>query len=287
MELGLSCFSSQIPLNCLILHLDLNQNFEMQQKNKNIYEKVEQYLNEQKNSFGDSIFVEPHRRLAKIHQEANHTKPQVIHTEKQQQDTVLFKEKTNESAWKNAVSIEELKEQISDCMNCPLGATRHNFVFGSGNPTADLVIIGEAPGADEDEQGLPFVGRAGQLLTKILESVNLKREDVFICNILKCRPPNNRVPLPAEIEECEPYLIRQLELINPEFILALGLTAVDTLLKKKHTMADIRGKLFDYHGRKMLVTYHPAALLRNVNLKRLVWEDMKLLRRMLDEFKGG
>lgn len=186
--------------------------------------------------------------------------------------------------WKSTSTVAELKSKIENCKNCTLGSTRKNFVFGSGNPKADIMVIGEAPGADEDEQGLPFVGRAGQLLTKILESINLKRDDVFICNILKCRPPNNRNPLPSEVEQCEPYLKKQIDLIKPQFILALGLTAVDTLLKKKHRMMDIRGSIHNYHGIKMLVTFHPAALLRNPNWKVQVWEDVKLLRKMYDEF---
>jgi uracil-DNA glycosylase len=190
----------------------------------------------------------------------------------------------NEPEWKKATSIEDLNARICNCLACSLGHTRKNFVFGTGNPNADIMVIGEAPGADEDEQGAPFVGRAGQLLTKILEAINLKRDEVFICNILKCRPPDNRRPLPSEMELCEPYLIHQIELIKPSFILALGLTAVDALLKKKNRMQDLRGQLFDYHNIKMLVTYHPAALLRNPGWKPLVWEDVKLLRKLYDEF---
>jgi DNA polymerase len=179
-----------------------------------------------------------------------------------------------------------LEQSICTCTKCSLAETRTKFVFGSGNPNADIVVIGEAPGADEDASGLPFVGRAGQLLTKILESVNFSREEVFICNILKCRPPNNRRPLPEEVDLCEPFLFKQLELIQPKFILALGLTAVDTLLRDKHKMADIRGSFFSYRDVRMLVTYHPAALLRNPEWKRAAWEDIKLLRRSYDEYKS-
>ena len=195
------------------------------------------------------------------------------------QGTIL----TDNPEWKQTTSLEALYEKIHNCTNCPLGLTRNKFVFGIGNPNADLIVVGEGPGADEDEQGLPFVGRAGQLLTKILQSINLSREDVYIANIIKCRPPNNRVPLPTEVEQCEPFLIKQIELIKPKLILALGLTAVDTLLKRKHKMAEIRGSLMNYQSIKMLVTYHPAALLRNPNFKRPVWEDMQLLRKLLDE----
>lgn len=185
--------------------------------------------------------------------------------------------------WKNASNLTELKSAICNCKECPLGDQRNKFVFGEGNPNADIMIIGEAPGKDEDLQGMPFVGRAGQLLTKILESIGLSREDVFIGNICKCRPPENRQPEAAEVEKCEPYLIKQIELINPAFILSLGLTSINTLLKTKNKMADIRGQQLDYHGRKLLVTYHPAALLRNPNWKRFVWEDMKNLKSLYDE----
>lgn len=163
-----------------------------------------------------------------------------------------------------------------------LGHTRTNFVFGSGNPNADIMIVGEAPGADEDEQGLPFVGRAGQLLTKILEAIDLPRDEVYICNILKCRPPNNRKPLAGETDQCEPYLWKQIEIVKPKLILALGLTAANTLLKNKESMTNLRGKIHDYHGIRTLVTYHPAALLRNPEWKKYTWDDVKLLRNLYD-----
>lgn len=175
-------------------------------------------------------------------------------------------------------SIGEFNNAIKECLLCPLGFTRKSFVFGSGNPNADLMIIGEAPGADEDEQGLPFVGRAGQLLTKILEAVDINRDDVYICNILKCRPPNNRKPLVSETDTCEPYLRKQIDLVQPRFILALGLTAANTLLKNKESMTSLRGRTHDYHGTPTLVTYHPAALLRNPEWKKNTWEDVKNLK---------
>lgn len=180
--------------------------------------------------------------------------------------------------WYNSKSLDELNNCIKTCMECSLGKTRKNFVFGVGNPNADILIIGEAPGADEDEQGEPFVGRAGQLLNKMLESIQLKRSDVYIANIIKCRPPNNRRPTSEEINECEPYLQKQIEIIKPKIILALGLTAVSSLLKMDFKMSDIRGSLLDYRGIKMIITYHPAALLRNPTWKRAAWEDLKLLK---------
>ncbi|MBL7999305.1 MAG: uracil-DNA glycosylase, partial [Candidatus Kapabacteria bacterium] len=188
-------------------------------------------------------------------------------------------------AWTQATSLDILHKNIHTCTQCRLGTSRTNFVFGTGNPNADLVIIGEAPGADEDAQGIPFVGRAGQLLTKILEAINFSREDVYICNILKCRPPENRRPHADEVEQCEPYLYKQLALIQPKFILALGLTAAETLLKNKYKMAELRGSWVDYHGARMMVTYHPAALLRNPEWKKYAWEDVQHLRRCYDHYR--
>lgn len=190
----------------------------------------------------------------------------------------------NDESWIKSQTIEELNAKICNCLKCPLGNTRQNFVFGTGNPDADIMVIGEAPGADEDAQGAPFVGRAGQLLTNILASINLKREEVFIANIIKCRPPGNRRPTSDEVANCEPYLIKQIELIKPKFILALGLTAADTLFKKSHKMGDTRGKLFNYSGIQTLITYHPAALLRNPAWKKSVWEDVLYLRKLYDEY---
>ena len=164
---------------------------------------------------------------------------------------------------------------------------RTNFVFGVGNPKADVVVIGEAPGADEDAQGEPFVGRAGQLLNKILEATGFKREEVFICNILKSRPPGNRNPLPEEVEVCKPYLDKQLKLINPKLILLLGKVAAESLLKTKEPLNKLRGKTHDYKGWKVRVTFHPAALLRNPNWKRPTWEDMQQFRDMYEEITGN
>ncbi|HRP01428.1 MAG TPA: uracil-DNA glycosylase [Candidatus Kapabacteria bacterium] len=191
--------------------------------------------------------------------------------------------KTIAQDWYNSNNLMELNNSIKNCMECPLGDTRTNFVFGSGNPNADIMIIGEAPGADEDEQGLPFVGRAGQLLTNMLEAIQIKREEVYIANIIKCRPPNNRRPTTVEINECEPYLYKQIELIKPKLILVLGLTAVSSLLKKEYKMSEIRGTIIDFRGAKLLITYHPAALLRNPNWKKPAWEDLKLLKQMYDK----
>ncbi|HEX7539236.1 MAG TPA: uracil-DNA glycosylase, partial [Syntrophales bacterium] len=156
-----------------------------------------------------------------------------------------------------------------------------NLVFGEGSAKARLVFVGEAPGEEEDNQGRPFVGRAGQLLTKIIDAMGLKREEVYICNILKCRPPANRNPKEDEIATCEPFLLKQLEAINPEVICALGTFAAKTLLRTESPISAIRGKFQDYHGRKLMPTYHPAYLLRNPDAKKLVWEDVQKIMKIL------
>jgi uracil-DNA glycosylase len=179
-------------------------------------------------------------------------------------------------------SLQEIADTVVKCTRCPLYKTALNGVPGEGNPQAKLVCVGEAPGATEDETGRPFVGAAGQLLTKILASVDLAREDVFICNVLKHRPPGNRNPLPNEVEACSPYLIRQLEVIRPRVILALGTFAAQTLLETKTPISKLRGLVHRYHGTPLIVTYHPAALLRNPAWKRPTWEDVKLARKVLD-----
>ena len=187
-----------------------------------------------------------------------------------------------ENPFRALTTLEQLAETIAKCTRCPLFATATKPVPGQGNPNADLVCVGEAPGANEDLQGLAFVGQAGQLLTKILEAVQLGRDDVFIVNVLKHRPPGNRNPLPLEVEACAPYLVRQLELIRPKVILALGTFAAQTLLNTKLSIGKLRGSVHRYYGIPTIVTYHPAALLRNPAWKRPTWEDVQLARRILD-----
>lgn len=179
-------------------------------------------------------------------------------------------------------SLDDVARSVATCTRCPLYATATNPVPGQGNPNAALMIVGEAPGATEDEQGLAFVGAAGQLLTKILGAVDLKREDVFICNVLKHRPPGNRNPMPDEVTACSPYLFRQFELIRPKAILALGTFAAQTLLQTKLAIGKLRSQVHRFHGVPLIVTYHPAALLRNPSWKRPTWEDVQLARRILD-----
>jgi DNA polymerase len=174
-------------------------------------------------------------------------------------------------------TLEEIRENMGDCHRCPLSETRTNIVFGEGDPNADIVFIGEGPGHDEDVQGLPFVGRAGKLLTKIINAMGLNREDVYITNIIKCRPPGNRNPMSEEIAACFPFLERQLEAIRPRYICALGTFAAQTLLETNTPISRLRGKFHEYKGIKLIPTFHPAYLLRNPNKKREVWEDIQKL----------
>jgi DNA polymerase len=179
-------------------------------------------------------------------------------------------------------TLDEIAKVVADCTRCPLYATAKNPVPGVGDPDADFMIVGEAPGANEDDQGVPFVGQAGQLLTKIIGAIGLSRDDVFIANVLKHRPPGNRNPLPEEVTACSPYLVRQIELIRPKVILALGTFAAQTLLDTRLTIGKLRGQVHRYYGVPLVVTYHPAALLRNPSWKRPTWEDVQLARRILD-----
>src|SRR5215813_11083003 len=182
-------------------------------------------------------------------------------------------------------TLADIKADIGDdCRRCKLHKLgRKQVVFGVGNPDADLMFVGEAPGADEDEQGIPFVGRAGQLLTKIIEAIGLTRDDVYIANVIKCRPPQNRNPDPDEVETCEPFLFRQIDVIKPKVIVALGKFGAQTLLRTLDPISRLRGRVFDYRGAKLIPTFHPAYLLRNPSSKRDVWEDMKLVLKLLTE----
>jgi len=174
--------------------------------------------------------------------------------------------------------LNEIKKAVENCKKCNLHKTRTNTVFGSGNLQADIVFIGEAPGRDEDLQGKPFVGRAGMLLNRLFKMVGIDRNEVFIGNVLKCRPPNNRTPSSFEISQCEPYLIAQLQLINPKLIVCLGLTAAKALLKMEYTLGQFRRSIFKYHNIDLMVTYHPAAVLRNPNLEKAIVEDFEKIK---------
>ncbi len=183
----------------------------------------------------------------------------------------------------NSYDLISFNDEIKNCLKCDLGKTRKKFVFGVGDFNASLLLVGEAPGEQEDLSGKPFVGRAGKLLDKMLSAINRSREnDVFICNVLKCRPPDNRDPSKEEISKCEPYLVNQIDLIQPKLIVALGRVAGKTLLGVDKSLKDMRNTIHSYHGTNLIVTYHPAALLRNSNWKPDAWNDFKWIRTLID-----
>lgn len=246
-----------------------------------VLEGVGQLLKQEQSLFGNFLLIEQPTN-AKEYPMA--TKKQTVAEELSLFELPLLpKPPLTTEAWGATETLVALDKQICTCVKCPLGHTRTKFVFGVGNPSATLMLIGEAPGADEDAQGEPFVGRAGQLLNKILEAINFKREDVYICNILKCRPPNNRTPQPDEVEQCIPYLKKQIDLIKPKVILCLGLVAAQNLLHTAEGLGKLRGRVITYEGVPLMVTYHPAALLRNPNWKRPAWEDVQAVRKLHDE----
>lgn len=181
------------------------------------------------------------------------------------------------------VTMEALMSEVAGCTRCRLSQGRNKLVFGAGNPDSGILLVGEGPGATEDMQGLPFVGRAGELLDRILEAIELNRRSVYIANVVKCRPPGNRVPAPDEVDACFPILLRQIEIMKPEAIVALGASAALALLGTKKGIGTLRGEMHTFRGTRVMVTYHPAALLRSPALKRPVWEDMKKLSALLKE----
>jgi DNA polymerase len=193
---------------------------------------------------------------------------------------------SREPAWRQrgfiTVTLKGIRTELGDCTRCKLhGLGRNQIVFGTGDEHAKLMFVGEAPGRDEDIKGIPFVGRAGQLLTKIIESIDLSRESVYIANVIKCRPPQNRNPEVDEVETCEPFLFSQIDAIKPKVIVALGTFAAQTLLKSTETISRLRGKVYEYRGSSLIPTFHPAFLLRSPTRKRDVWEDMKTVRELL------
>jgi len=177
--------------------------------------------------------------------------------------------------------LSQINQQVQSCKQCSLHKTKTNYVFGQGNPNAKIMFIGEAPGAEENEQGKPFVGPAGQLLTKMIEAIGLKREEVYITNILKCHPPENRDPKPDEIQKCFPYVQKQIETVKPKVICALGAFAAQTLLNTEEPITSLRTKTHEYKGIKVIPTFHPAYLIRNPDKKKLAWEDLQLLLSLL------
>jgi uracil-DNA glycosylase len=185
-------------------------------------------------------------------------------------------------------TLLKVREDLGECTRCKLHSTRHTIVFGDGNPKAELVFVGEGPGADEDAQGLPFVGRAGKLLTQMIEAMGLRRKDVYICNVVKCRPPENRQPEEDEVKTCSPFLFRQIDVIAPKVIVCLGAVAAKTLLQTNRGISQFRGEWLEFRGRKLLATYHPAYLLRNPPAKSEVWKDLQKVMAVLGlEVKKG
>ena len=216
--------------------------------------KIQDFLNQQKNLFGNELFYQSSEQinngLDSVHQ-------------------------LQSSSYK----LNQYCNSIALCQECSLGKTRNNFVFGVGDSNAELMLVGEAPGEEEDQEGEPFVGRSGKLLNKILAAIGKNRlEGVYITNVLKCRPPNNRDPLSSEVDKCEPYLLKQVGMIKPKLILALGKVAARTLLKTDIPLKEMRGTMYDYYGTPLKVTYHPSTLLRNPDFKKLAWNDYKWVR---------
>lgn len=185
------------------------------------------------------------------------------------------------STQKSTDTLDSIREELGNCERCNLSEGRTNIVFGEGSPHAELVFVGEGPGREEDIEGRPFVGEAGRLLTKIIEAIDLKREEVYICNVVKCRPPNNRTPMPDETNTCFPFLARQIEVIRPRIICVLGAVAASSLIGEASTITRLRGKWKEFQGIKVMPTFHPAYLLRSPDKKRPVWEDMKQIRKEL------
>jgi DNA polymerase len=243
--------------------------------NSSIKKQVIEALKDQKEIFGDDLFEEKSRK----------TKIVAEKVESYMEGESLFP--VEKEDWEKAPTLKDLEDLICNCTSCILHQGRNKFVFGSGNPDADVMVIGEGPGAEEDKQGLPFVGRAGQLLTDVLKAINFSRDEVYIANVVKCRPPGNRTPLPDEMDTCLLYLKKQIELIKPVAILCLGLTASRGLLKKRDSLTNMRGKVFEFENIKVMVTYHTAALLRNPHWKRDCWEDVQKFRKLYDELIDG
>lgn len=243
--------------------------------NHNVKDELIQALIDQKEIFGDDLFD----------QDIKQRKTFLINEMKKNQEEEISLFEDPKEDWEKAESLEELNDLIKDCKKCSLHKSRNKFVFGVGNPDADVMVIGEGPGAEEDKQGEPFVGRAGKLLNDILKAIKFEREEVYIANIVKSRPPGNRTPTADEMNACFPYLNKQIELIKPKLILALGLTAAQGLLNKRDSLTKMRGNVYDYKGIKTMVTYHPAALLRNPHWKRGCWEDVQKFRKLYDDMR--
>ncbi len=242
---------------------------------KELLEDIKTHLSHQKALGNDYLPVEEHRNTQKPTPSAKGGSASGGNTQGDERT------ETSDSTSAEA-GLELLREEMGDCTRCKLHSSgRTQIVFGVGNPSADLMFVGEGPGRDEDIQGIPFVGRAGKLLTKIIEAMGLKRDDVYIANVVKCRPPENRNPEPDEIETCQPFLFKQIEIIKPKVIVCLGTFSAQLLLDTDEKISKLRGQLHDFRGTKLLPTYHPAFLLRSPSMKRPVWEDMQKVMEVL------
>jgi len=252
----------------------------MKDQQKNIHDLLCQALNVQIEQGLGEMIINP-----KAVKTANDSKEHIDLTDKSEKTANIIESLDEPVGLTQYDSLEEHHKDICQCQLCPLGKTRTNFVYGVGNPKADLMFVGEAPGRDEDEQGEPFVGRAGRLLNDIIKAMKLKREDIYIANILKCRPPNNRDPQPDEMEKCFPFLKEQIRLIKPKIICALGRIGAQALLNTKTPLGKLRKEWHQVEGIPTLVTYHPAALLRFQKYKKDTWEDMQLIMAELEKMK--
>lgn len=263
---------------------------------QHIFEKVARLLKQQQEMYGDFEVLKKGQsdRVSKLQSDKviKNAKASLIESEElsevsePKQEYQAEKELAIEEQLEACSNLDELKALCERAEVLKTDLDNTNLVFGVGNPNADLMIIGEAPGENEDKQGEPFVGAAGQLLDKIMKAINFNRSDLYIANILKHRPPNNRDPKPEEREKSLPFLLKQIELVNPKLILCVGKVSATTLLNQDATLKEMRQKFHSFHGRELMVTYHPAALLRNQQWKRPTWEDVQLLRNRYDELGG-
>lgn len=250
---------------------------------KELVEKAERFLQQQQEMYGDFSVNLDEENLTEEQESSEEDKYEKVEDSVQQAPE---KELSTDERIAACTTLEELRTLCAEAKELRTDLENTNLVFGVGNPNADLMIIGEAPGFNEDKQGEPFVGEAGQLLDKIMEAINFKRDDIYIANILKHRPPNNRDPKQEERQRSLPYLLRQIELIDPKLILCVGRVSATTLLDEDTSLSKLRGKFHSFHGRELMATYHPAALLRNKQWKRPTWEDVQKLRKRYDELGG-
>ncbi len=269
-----------------------------------ILDKIKNYLEFLKENYGDFAFITEEKYLPSETDKDKSTQQSFAESEETTSASGLTEKSEiaavvesigivetasplfgGEEEWQSSATLDELYNEINTCQKCPLGRTRTNFVFGVGNPRAEIMFVGEAPGEEEDLKGEPFVGRAGQLLTRTLKSIGIERKDVYICNILKCRPPNNRTPNVSEMEKCVPYLLKQIELVKPKLIVALGATAVAGLFKKSVRIGQLRGKVLEFQKTPVIVTYHPAALLRTPSWTDNFVSDLNLALNLLKKIK--